>query len=111
MSKKKIVGTKLPKTTDELREDAISNIQRDRESAEELLLDLKSKMVQHMQHHEHNQIAGDMVKYLETLLKANAQLIKIVEIETRKKIGNVEEDPIKSLNPEAFYDEVEKDLN
>lgn len=102
---------KLPKTTEEIRDLAVENIEKDRREAEELLLDLKSKMCKNIKNHEHNAIAADMVKYLETMLKANAQLLKIVEIENRKRLGTAEEDPVKSLKPDEFYDSVEKDLN
>lgn len=104
-------NNKLPKTTEELREIAVSNIENDRRETEELLLDLKAKMVQNQQHHQHNQVAGDMVKYLETLLKANAQLVKIVEIESRRKMGEKPENPVENFNPEDFYDNLDKEMN
>lgn len=89
---------------DELIEVAISNINQDRESANELLQDV----AQHIGQQKDRYATVGMVaaKYLETLQRSNEQLVKLISL---MKKGA--EDKYGDLNPadkENLYNELEE---
>lgn len=95
---------KTKKTKQELIEQAIQNIQNDRESASELLQDVAEYIGQ--QKDRYSSAGMVAAKYLETLQRSNEQLVKLISL-----MKKVEEDQYGDLNKEdkeELYDQIEE---
>jgi len=77
---------RLKKDFDSLTDEAIENIRKDREQANELLKDLIKYMAG--DDHRHKEIGFTAAKYVETLQRSNEQLVKIAGL--KQKIEKVD---------------------
>ena len=92
------------KTKDELIQQAIENINKDREAAQELLEDVAQYIGQQQDRYATTGMVA--AKYLETLQRSNEQLVKIIGL-----MKKTDEDKYGDLNKEDkenLYDEIEE---
>lgn len=86
----------------QLIEQAITNINKDRESAEELLEDVAQYIGQ--QKDRYTNVGLVAAKYLETLQRSNEQLVKLISL---MKKNDDEYGELKQSDKDDLYDEIE----
>lgn len=86
----------------ELIEQAISNINKDRESAEELLEDVSQYIGQ--QKDRYTNVGLVAAKYLETLQRSNEQLVKLIGL---MKKDDDQYGDLNQKDKDHLYDEIE----
>jgi hypothetical protein len=92
------------KSKEELIQQAIDNINQDREAAHELLQDVSEYIGQ--QKDRYSSVGLVAAKYLETLQRSNEQLVKLISL-----MKKPEEDRYGDLNKkdkEELYDQIEE---
>jgi parvulin-like peptidyl-prolyl isomerase len=95
---------KSKKTKEELIQQAIDNINQDREAAQELLQDVAEYIGQQKDRYSSTGMVA--AKYLETLQRSNEQLVKLISL-----MKKVDEDKYGDLNKEdkeELYNEIEE---
>ena len=95
---------KLKYSKEQLIEKAIENINKDRESAEELLQDVAAHIGQ--QKDRYSNVGLVAAKYLETLQRSNEQLVKLISI--MKKSSEEEYGDLDESDKQSLYDELEE---
>ncbi len=88
----------------QLIEQAINNINKDRESAQELLEDVAQYIGQQQDRYATSGMVA--AKYLETLQRSNEQLVKLIGL-----INKTEQEQYGDLDPkdkEALYEQIEE---
>lgn len=89
---------------DELIEKAIENIEKDRDSAEELLQDVAQYIGQQQDRYATTGMVA--AKYLETLQRSNEQLVKLISL--MKKTEEDKYGDLDSSDKENLYSEIEE---
>jgi parvulin-like peptidyl-prolyl isomerase len=92
------------KSKDELINQAIENINKDREAAQELLEDVAQYIGQQQDRYATTGMVA--AKYLETLQRSNEQLVKLISL-----MKKTDEDKYGDLNKEdkeSLYNEIEE---
>ena len=94
---------KTDKDVNKLIEDALKNINLDRELASELLYDLKQDIITgKTTNSQSGQIAS---KYVETMQRSNEQLVKLIDLMKKEKAKT---DSLTKDDINSFYDEMQK---
>ena len=86
--------------------DAIENIEHDRDKASDLLASAMDDIIKNGT--SHRDIGLVVAKYLEVLQRSNEQLVKLINIGSK---NNKEEDNITSNDIEELYDEIQEEQN
>lgn len=73
------------KSLDEFIEDAVDNIEKDRDAASQLLQDLMIEMSNNTDKYKHRNFGEVASRYLETLQRSNEQLVKLAAIAQKKE--------------------------
>lgn len=89
----------------QLIEQAISNINKDRESAEELLEDVAQYIGQ--QKDRYTNVGMVAAKYLETLQRSNEQLVKLISL---MKKSDDEYGELDQKDKDNLYNEIEENI-
>ena len=77
----------MSKEFEELTDEAIANIRKDRQQTQELLKDLVKYLAE--DNHRHKEVGLTAAKYVETLQRSNEQLVKIVGIKSKNEAKDV----------------------
>ena len=91
------------KNVDQLLEQAINNVTKDREVTKELLDDVLQYLSKNEAHHR--EVGTIAAKYVETLQRSNEQLVKISALLQKK---NAEEDNY-SIDSERMFDMISEE--
>lgn len=70
----------------DLLEEAVSNIREDRGLTYELINELRADLITSKV--THKEVGFTAAKYLETLQRSNEQLVKVIAIMKKEKVGN-----------------------
>jgi F0F1-type ATP synthase membrane subunit b/b' len=77
----------MNKGIETLTDEAIENIRKDRQQAQELLQDLVKYLAN--DEHRHKEVGLTAAKYVETLQRSNEQLVKIVGIKAKTETQEI----------------------
>lgn len=92
------------KSKDELIKQAIENINKDREAAQELLEDVAQYIGQQQDRYATTGMVA--AKYLETLQRSNEQLVKLISL--MKKSDEDKYGDLNKEDKESLYNEIEE---
>ena len=92
------------KSKDELIQQAIENINKDREAAQELLEDVSQYIGQQQDRYASTGMVA--AKYLETLQRSNEQLVKLIGL--MKKSDEDKYGDLNKADKENLYNEIEE---
>jgi hypothetical protein len=96
----------MSKSFDNLVDEAIKNIEKDRKSAKELLDDIKSLLRNNKI--DHSGIGNTAAKYLEVMQRSNEQLVKLAGL--KQKNLKVEDEEFTEEDAESVLDAIQEEV-